>query len=236
MQPAQEQQPVQKQTALPEARSLILEQIKRTGKSTLVELAEALSNTKEAVRQHLVKLEHDGWVQRVAQNTGSPGRPHYTYQLTTAGDHLFLKNYDTLALQLIETLVNKMGAEGLRTLLTELTDKQVARWETRLQGKSLAERIEALKGIYFEEDPFTSVAYDAEGPVLIEQNCPYYNVAMEHPAMCSITVSTLTRLLGVKVRREEQFQAGDKRCVFRVLQHHAIDTNTFQFEFEEESV
>lgn len=226
-------QSTQELTALPQARSQILEIIKRSGEIALAELASALSTTKESARQHLLKLEQEGWIKRVAHSSGGPGRPYHTFQLTLAGEHLFTKNYDELALQLIGTLVSREGNEGLRAFLAALTDRQVEQWSARLEGKSLAERIEALKGFYFEEDPFTSVIDGPEGPLLVEQNCPYYNVAMEHPAMCSITISTLTRLLGVRVKRVERFQTGNPRCVFQVLKDSAVDTRDFQFEFEE---
>jgi predicted ArsR family transcriptional regulator len=49
-----------------------------------------------------------------------------------------------------------------------------------------------------------------------ERNCPFLNVARAHPAICSVSVNTLERLLGFRVIREQRFQAGDGRCVFRV--------------------
>ena len=57
---------------------------------------------------------------------------------------------------------------------------------------------------------------DLPGYRVIERNCPYLNAAMKRPALCSVTVNSLTRLLGVRVDREERFQNGDGRCVFRV--------------------
>ena len=53
-------------------------------------------------------------------------------------------------------------------------------------------------------------------PALIERNCPFFSVAQKHPAICSVSVNTLERLLGFKVVREQRFQAGHGRCVFRV--------------------
>jgi hypothetical protein len=47
-----------------------------------------------------------------------------------------------------------------------------------------------------------------------------------------VTVSLLSRLLGVDVYREQRFQSGDGRCTFRVLadRERATDAPAFQRE------
>ena len=55
------------------------------------ELAYAfLEISSEAVRQHLLQLEKDGWITRFSENNGI-GRPVLYYRLTKAGEHLFRK-------------------------------------------------------------------------------------------------------------------------------------------------
>ncbi|HSN18470.1 MAG TPA: DNA-binding protein, partial [Gammaproteobacteria bacterium] len=77
-----------------------------------------------------------------------------------------------------------------------------------------------------------SVKKDTRGYTLVERNCPYLNVAMRMPRLCSVTVSTLIRLLGVRVVREERFQDGHRRCVFRVLADEPMDVKKFRFALE----
>jgi len=67
---------------------------------------------------------------------------------------------------------------------------------------------------------------------LIERNCPFFNTAMRRPALCSISVNALTQLLGVRVRREEKFQNGDGRCVFRVYANEPVDSANWEFRLE----
>ncbi len=43
---------------------------------------------------------------------------------------------------------------------------------------------------------------------------------------------TLSRLLGVRLRREKKFQDGDRCCAFRVLTDRPID-DSFRFALEE---
>ena len=81
---------------------------------------------------------------------------------------------------------------------------------------SLKERLEAPRSLYGDTHAYMEVQWREDAPALIERNCPFLNVARAHPAICSISVNTLERLLGFRVIREQRFQAGDGRCVFRV--------------------
>lgn len=197
------------------------------------QLATALHITREAARQQLKLLEQEGWITRISETTSlQAGRPPIRYMLTTAGDHLFPKRYDELSLTLVDAVAEQLGADAMHKLLIALTDQQVQQWESRLAGKTLIERIRALKGIYFQGDPHIAVEKDRRGYLLVEHNCPYLNLAMQRPRLCSVTVSTLTRLLGVRVVREKRFQNGDQRCAFRVLADEPVDSKTFHFAFE----
>lgn len=224
---------MKKSKPLPDSRRAVLQYLKRRGAATAGELAERLGMTREGARLWLQILENEGAIARSApQETGGAGRPALSYALTPVGEHLFAKNYDRLAVSLLDAVADQLGQEALIELLAAVTEQQVKEWEPRLAGKTLPERIKALKGIYFEADPHTSVRKDARGYVLVERNCPYLNVALRRPHLCSVTVSTLTRLLGVRVVREARFQDGDRRCVFRVLEDQPVDVSRYSFALE----
>jgi predicted ArsR family transcriptional regulator len=218
------------QAALPELGRRLLVRLKHVGHATTAELAVHAGVSYEAARTQLAALESDGFVTHRSER-GARGRPARRYSLTPAGDNRFAKRYDELAVELVDAAAGVLGPEALAELLAHLTDERVARWETRLQGLTLNERLEALRDVYLDDDPFTVVETDTGGPRLIERNCPYLNVASRRPAICSVTVSTLARLLGVKVIRDERFQAGDGRCAFRVLSGQHIDA-AFRFGWE----
>lgn len=219
--------------AFPPTRARILRLIKAAGSASLTELAAALDQTRENARQQLQELKQGGWIEAQARaNPDGRGRPATRYALTTAGDHLFPKHYDDLTVTLLEAVEKRHGEAALHQTMRDLTDASVAQWQRQLTGLGLADRIQALRGIYFEDDPYTEVDDSGGEYRLIEKNCPYLNVAMRRPQMCSITVSTLSRLLGYRVVREKRFQDGDQRCVFRVRQEQPVDADRFAFELE----
>lgn len=216
----------------------ILALIKAQGEASNADIAAHLDITYEAVRQHLRRLEDAGLlvVRRKPADRSRAGRPTVSYALSAAGEHLFPKTYDELALELIDTLSSALGPDALRQVLATLTDENVARWGPRLEDRPVPERLEALKGIYLDGDPFMEVHRDAAGGDLRleERNCPFLNVASRRPALCSVTTSTLSRLLGRTVTREKKFQEGDGRCVFRVHMDRPVSAESFRFAFEEE--
>jgi predicted ArsR family transcriptional regulator len=210
---------------LPETRRSILRALKVDGPATLSKLAETLGVSGEAVRQQLLQLERAGWVEhrldRPAED-GKAGRPAARYALTEAGDHLFPKGYDTLSIALIDTIAAQLGPKALQGVLAEIAEGRVRELAPKLEGLSLADRLNALRALYAPEDPFMSVEPAEGGFRLIERNCPFLNTALRRPALCSVSVHVLTRLLGVMVVREERFQQGDGRCAFHVYEDRPV--------------
>ncbi len=135
-------------------------------------------------------------------------------------------------MEVLDTIADQLGPEALKQILSIMTEARVLEWEPRLRGLSMAKRVEALKEIYIESDPYMDVEKSGDRLTLIEHNCPFLNVAKRRPVLCSVTISMLTRLLGYRVVREERFQNGDGRCVFRVLLDEPIDESTYKFSLE----
>ncbi len=218
-----------------EVKQKILTLIKERGEATTAEIAANFDVSYEAIRQQLRQLEASKLIERQARpNPTGVGRPLRYYTLSAAGDHLFPKQYDELAVELIDAIGDELGPAALRQVLTALTNRQVASWAAQLEGKSLQERLEALKDFYVQDDPYTEVRNGEAGLQLVERNCPFLATALQRPALCSVTVSTLERLLGRRVTREKRFQHGDGCCVFRVHVDEVLEPEQARFRFEED--
>ena len=181
--------------------------------------------------------EREGWVEHGLDREAKGGkvsRPATRYALTGAGDHLFPKGYDTLSIALIDTIAARMGPKALYGVLEEIAEGRVRELAPKLEGLSLADRLNALRALYAPEDPFMTVEPAEGGFRLIERNCPFLNTALRRPALCSVSVHILTRLLGVKVVREERFQHGDGRCAFRVYEDEPVKKSAARFSPEPE--
>ena len=223
---------------MPDSRRAILLALKREGPTTIARLAAELELTGEAVRQQLLQLQREGWVEaKLAheQERGRTGRPATRYSLTEAGDHLFPKNYDLLNVAMLDAVSEELGSEAAVRVLRRVTDERVAAAEGQVRGLPIEERVNALKNLYFESDPYMEVEPATDGFYLVERNCPFYNTAMRRPILCNVSINALTRLLGVRVEREERFQNGDGRCVFHVHANEPVDGAAWGFRLEEGS-
>ena len=220
--------------ALSETRRAILVFLKWNGGATTTEVAGHLEISDEGARQHLVLLERRGWVMRrdVRPATPRSGRPTARYELSEAGESLFPRHYDELSMTLLDFIVERHGREALREVLGRIADRRVEAWAGKLRGRSLEERVEALRDLYEEDDAFASIERRDGKYLLIERNCPFRRVAAAHPELCGATLATLTRLLGVRVRRLERMSTGDGRCVFEILPQEPVDASAMDFSVE----
>jgi predicted ArsR family transcriptional regulator len=222
---------------LPDSRRAILTTLKQRGPATIAQLADAIGLTGEAVRQQLLQLQRDGWVEARIERSDErarTGRPATIYRLSEAGDHLFPKQYDGLTVVMIDAVAEEIGEDALTRVLARLTDDRVSSVGSSLNGLTLAQKVMALKNWYLDDDPYMDIEASNGSYTLKERNCPFLNTAMRRPMLCSISVNALTRLLGFRVVREEKFQNGDGRCVFRVLEDQPIDPQSWEFRLESE--
>ena len=218
--------------ALSDTRREILLHIKHRGGATIAELAVHLGISDEGTRQHLIYLERCGWItRRDTGAAGKSGRPASIYHVSPQGEIFFPKQYEALSVALIDTVLELYGEDAIRAALARITDAKVAAWEPKLEGMPLGEKLEALRNYYQEGDGFVSVQSNGESTI-VERNCPFLSVAQARPALCSTTVSVLTRLLGFRVERRRTFQNGDGCCEFVVRTDRPVDADDFKFEFE----
>jgi predicted ArsR family transcriptional regulator len=220
---------------LPDSRRAIVTALKDRGSATIARLAPHLGLTGEAVRQQLLQLQREGWVESVIDRStvrGRTGRPATIYHLTEAGEHLFPKHYDALAVSVIDAVAEELGTDAAVRVLERVSNDRVAAVAPTLEGRTLEQKLDVLTNWYLHDDPYMSHDRDGDDVRLIERNCPFYNTAMRRPALCSVSVNALTRLLGVRVAREEKFQNGDGRCVFRAHANEPIDPAAWRFTLE----
>ena len=219
---ARSKEPLATAAPVKPAPSALLHALKRSGPMSMRALGEELGITYEAVRQQIAELRRAGWVtpERASSAAGAEDRKRgpasRQYRLSAAAEHLFPKNYDALSQELVRHVIERFGGAGVREILERMTNERVRRWQPLLKSMNLRQRLKALCSLYEDNDAYMEVQWREGAPALIERNCPFLNVARAHPAICSVSVNTLEQLLGFRVIREQRFQAGDGRCVFRV--------------------
>jgi predicted ArsR family transcriptional regulator len=211
---------------LSESRRRILLLVKEQSAASISDIARALAVTHEAARKQIVDLQRGGWLTTTCaeedEEPPAPGRPSAQYCLTQAAENLFPKRYAALVVELID----REGAIALKGI----ADDVVERLRARTRGDSLAQRVAAAREVYADDDPYTSVEQRGSDFVIVERNCPFIDVAMARPAICSTTVSALRRFTGREVVRERRFQDSDGRCEFHVRAGKRAPNTRFELE------
>lgn len=216
---------------LPETRRLILQLIKERGGATASEIAGKLGVSAEAARQHLTQLQTSGWVEaRNIRERGRMGRPSTTYTISVAGENLFPKLYDELLVAMVHATSEAFGSEAPESVWAALADARTRGWANLQAEPDVRKRLEALRDLYARKDAYVRVTAHPDGYDLVELNCPFLNVALQYPALCSTSVNLLSRVLERRVVREKRFQDGDGRCVFRVYTSDVVTPKSFERE------
>ncbi len=203
----------------PGTRGRILHLLKTRGSQTASELAKRLALTPMGVRQHLQILQGEEWV--TFENEHRPvGRPAQRWSLTEAGHGRFPETYAELAVDLIASLRESFGEEGLEALLKTRLEDQVKRYRKRLGGaSSLPERVKELAKLRSEEGYLAESRRQRDGSwILIENHCPICAAARACQGLCRNELLLFQRVLGrgTRVERTEYLLEDARRCVYRI--------------------
>ena len=134
-------------------RQAILDYLRMHREATVRDLSRELSLTTTGIRQHLSILEQDGLV-AYRDLKGRVGRPALAYRLTDAGEALYPKAYDRLAVALLEAagevcpdgLQEKLVVAAAGRLATPLPDASAGSLHARAELAMSGDPIAALIG------------------------------------------------------------------------------------------
>ena len=199
-------------------RDRLLLTLKTRGPRTAAELAQRLSVTSAAVRQHLGQLEEEGLVRARAVREGV-GRPARRFALTAAAESRFPDAHADLTVELLGSLRRALGEPGLAKLLASRTRQQLKSYRAELPGSEapLATRVAALAALRAREGYMAEWSEQADGSfLLVENHCPICAAATACQGLCAEELALFRRVLGARVERTTHLLSGAQRCAYRI--------------------
>lgn len=196
-------------------RGRVLALLRRGGKTT-DELAAALGLTDNAVRAHLATLERDRLVQAVPERrSGKIGKPATVYTVSPAADMVFSRAYFPLLISILSALRDRLGAEELRELLTDVGGR-LATGAASPTGP-LSHRVAAASDLLNELGGLSSVQeVEAETRYTIQGcGCPLGVAVSQRPEVCEAIVALISKMTRANVRSCCQ-RDGRPSCCFEV--------------------
>jgi predicted ArsR family transcriptional regulator len=181
---------------------------------TVDRLAERLTVSRNAVRQHLTTLERDGFVVRGATRP-TKGRPEQLYQLSDKGLEQFPRRYSWFADFLIQAVKRTGGATGLRQTMAEMGAAAAAQIGSGSTADTLQGKVQNLAKVMTELGYEAEVAEDQAQPTIEACNCLYHHVAAAHPEVCEFDLALLRGVTGADVELDECMVRGGTVCRFR---------------------
>jgi predicted ArsR family transcriptional regulator len=203
-------------------RRAILVDLRRSGPSAPDAIAASIGASRSGVAQQLRALDTAGLVTRTAVRHGV-GRPRHLYDVTADAQDLFPSNYDGLATGLLAAILEVGGDALVEDVFAARGRQAEARLRQRLverfpDGAPLADRVRELARLQ-DELGYIAEARVEDGAIrLVEHNCAVLEVARGIPAACRAELDLFTGLLGVGLVRERHIAAGDRCCMYRVVE------------------
>jgi predicted ArsR family transcriptional regulator len=197
----------------------ILLLIKSRGPTSTARLAQALDLTPEAARLQVQKMVAGGLLDGLQEANTGVGRPRQNWALTEAGNRRFPDTHAQLTVQLIGTVRQLFGEQGLDRLISQREADTRTLYQQRCNGKTVAKRLEQLAAVRSEEGYMARVERDGKDWLLIEDHCPICVAARSCQGFCRSELSLFQEIIGAdsSVTREQHVLTGASRCVYRVV-------------------
>lgn len=180
------------------------------------EIAGKLSISRNAVQQHIDKLERDGYV-KTGMLSKTAGRPVRVFVLTEAGINSFQKQYAWFSELILAKLRQEMGPEALQRYLHELAGSLSQGLLPQFAGKQDEDRLAELIRI-MNELGFKARLNAANGdqPSIEAFNCIYHDLAQKFQEVCEFDRALITALLDREIDHLECMAKGGGVCKFSI--------------------
>lgn len=199
----------------------ILFTLKTRGPLSAQQVGNELAMTSMGARKHLEQWQEQGLVDSFDQ-AEKQGRPTRYWQLTAAGHARFPDRHSDLTLQMINSVREVFGEQGLNKLIANREQQSLATYQTKLgQYKSLRAKAKALAQLRDEEGYMAElVTHEEGGFLLIENHCPICAAASACQNFCRSELAVFQQALGdeVVIQRQEHLLSEGRRCVYWIKQ------------------
>lgn len=193
----------------------VLTILQRTGAVTVKDLEETMGVTATAVRQQLVVLLAEGYIEQRAENIGR-GRPKHVYSLTTKGRALFPHHYDEFTNSLLREILRVEGPAKVQELLARMGARMAEQYSQHIAGRAPAERAIALTELLNAKGIMAEVKIEGDAIVFREYTCPYYELAREHRAICEMEEGMISQVVHQPAELIQCTLDGHHGCQFKI--------------------
>ena len=196
-------------------RDRILQTLLRQPRSTINELAAAVGINPISVRHHLTNLQMEGLVEAQEERHGV-GRPRLVYILTEDGMERFPTRYLRLTSRLIAQMKESMPELVVSKLFSQVAEGLAADYSEQMKGMNMEERLDTVKELLGEEGFTVEWEKVENGYHIHEITCPYFKIGQNHPEVCTVDQTLISKMLAVPANKVECILDGNAHCTYMV--------------------
>lgn len=194
-------------------REKILLFLLKNPKSTINELADAVTINTISVRHHLNNLLADGLILAEEERHGV-GRPRLVYSLSDEGLERFPSRYYRLTNRILSRFKESIPPEELQSIFKEIAKDIASNHRQSLKNLTLEGKLNLLQELLDEEGFNVEWEKNKDHFVIHEISCPYFHVAQSHPEVCSMDQTLISELLEIPANKMNCILSGDHHCSF----------------------
>jgi predicted ArsR family transcriptional regulator len=140
----------------------------------------------------------------------------HVYSLTEDAHELFPTRYFRLTNRLIGEIKENLTNDALQILLSNVANSMASTYASQLESLPLEARLRRLAELLDEEGFSAEVERKGNELMIREMSCPYIQVGMQHPEVCTIDQLFIAKALSLPVERVRCVLDGDAHCAFSV--------------------
>ncbi|MBC3436577.1 transcriptional regulator [Pseudomonas sp. BW16M2] len=197
----------------------ILFLLKTRGPLKTADLAQLLAITFEATRQQVQKLQASDLISGISVPAKGAGRPSQKWALTAAAQRRFPDSHSVLTLQLIESVEQVFGSDGVDRLISRMEDSNSREYQQACaDGQSLEDKVRILVQLRERAGYMAEMQADGNDWLIVENHCPICIAATRCQGFCRSELQVFQAAIGEHglVERCEHLISGDRRCVYRI--------------------
>ncbi len=196
-------------------RQVVIETLRKQGPLPIDEIARAAGVSAMALRYHLGLLEEQGLVECKEGAPCGVGRPAALYALADCACEYLPKQYDWLAQNLLAELAGTLGEKDGRQFLRKV-GRQAAQRAALPRDASPRKRVERAARFMNQRGYMVAWKELDDAFVLNICNCPYNQVAHQHPELCEMDSAMIGALVDAPVKMTCCMQSASRACEFQI--------------------
>jgi DeoR family transcriptional regulator, suf operon transcriptional repressor len=196
-------------------RDRILQTLLRKPRQTINELAEVVGINPISVRHHLTNLQVEGLATAEEERHGV-GRPRLVYFLTEAGMERFPTRYLRITNRLLTQLKETLPESAVSNLFNQMAGDIADEYADQMKGMKIEDRLDFVQTLLGQEG-FT-VEWEKQGSeyMIHEVSCPYYQIGLNHPEVCGVDQTLISKMLAIPAEKIECILSGAAHCTYVV--------------------